>query len=87
MSLKVGECSAVYAYKSAVPLFKTNNIIRKQVVCSGKSMIKNGKFNPLQIAAIKLADAATSIFANHSKIGEKVLALSEKILKNAYALK
>ena len=89
MPIKVNGYDRIYKAE-AHNLLKLQNNARKEnngVVCRGNNMLKNSHFNPMHSVVLKILDKLNPTLQKHPKIGEKILTISSKMLKNADYLK
>ena len=94
MPIKIYKCPNVSfdannstGIKAKTPLFKEETATNNFVQYKGKNIIKDAKFTPVQVITLKILEKANLIMINHPKFGRKILAIGEKILRNADCLK
>ena len=86
MPIKIDAFRNVRQYRK-VPLYKKNKSVKEIKDSSGINIFKDNEFHPFHLLVLKLLDKANGIIKRYPKVGNKILSLSEKLLKNADYLK
>lgn len=88
MPIKVNNIKSFAVHKGKeAKLFKkeTEYHLCKQYI--GKDIIKDSHFNPLQIFMLEILDKFNPVIKKYPKLGDKLVSITEKLIKNAEELK
>ena len=67
-------------------LFKEKSNNQKSIIVTSDHIMQNTKFNPLHTFILHTLDKMNPVINKYPKIGQKIIKLSEKILKRANCL-